>query len=289
MAGRQEIPIFFDAAGEELFGIFTEPVGQANGTAVLSLWGAGGFPSVGKNQTRIRLAQGLAQHGFHVLRIDYRGIGESGGEPREVDFSQPWVDDAIGAVQWLTGRGFERILIAGLCFGARTALAAADRIPGLAGLALVAPPVGDTHHVEAILDNSLKWYLRRAASPRALRRLFIGEQGARRRRTLRARLTRRSRPTAGASPRLLGELASVLAADVPVLMLYGREDDFYPAFEGARGGELGRLLEQVDDLATVQVVDHHLGGMSSLEAQQTFLDSVISWTTSVAADGLRLD
>ncbi|MGH9244217.1 MAG: alpha/beta hydrolase [Acidimicrobiales bacterium] len=292
---RNETPVFFDADGDDLFGIFTEPEPgtSTNGPAVLALWGAGGFPTFGKNQVRRRLAHRLAEQGFASLRIDYRGIGESGGDGREVDMADPWVDDALGAVRWLEGRGFERVAIIGMCFGGRTALAAADRVPELAGLALVAAPVGQVDHGAAILERPASWYLNRAFSPGSLRLLIGGPQAKRRRRLLVARLgrllrrgTAQPQESAAAGSELLGPLESVLRADVPVLFLYGRTDDFYPDFERARSGVLGRILDGAGrDTAFVRIVDHHIDGLPSVDSQEAFVDTVIEWVSR----GFRLD
>ncbi|HEX2699664.1 MAG TPA: alpha/beta fold hydrolase [Acidimicrobiales bacterium] len=289
VTSRQESPVIFEAAGEDLFGIFTRPL-VSNGTAVLALWGAGGFPTFGKNQVRIRLARQLAENGFHVLRADYRGVGESGGESRDVDLSKPWIDDALGAVRWLESQGFERIAIVGNCFGSRTGLAAASSIPGLVGLALVAAPVSEADHREAILGHSLSWYLKRARSMRTLRLLVSGGLAKRVRSVLKAKVRRSVRPSKAAdapasgtaSEQYLQPLEGVLARRIPVLLLYGRGDDFYPEFERAMDGPLGRMLDGAGDLVTLRVVDDRIGGMASIEAQNTFLETVTAWLDRVA-------
>ena len=79
-----------DVTDEDLVGILTAPNGNANGAAVLSLWGGGGVPAFGKNQARVRLSRELAARGFHALRFSYTGVGESGGLVRDPDIGNEW-------------------------------------------------------------------------------------------------------------------------------------------------------------------------------------------------------
>jgi len=288
-----ETPIYFDAGGDDLFGIFTRPDVEPNGIAVLTIFGAGPFPTLGKNQARVRLARGLAGLGYHALRIDYRGIGESGGEAREPKLSELWIEDVRGAIGWLTAQGFDRILIVGVCFGARTALAMLDEIPGLVGMAMVAPPVGEANHRESIIAQPISWYLKRALSPSAVR-LVIGSDASAKRR--RATLTARARRAVGreetpnatpkaahASPQFLEPMAALLGSRTPVLLLYGRGDDFFASFERSLDGRLGRLIEEAGSTMTLHVAEEPLAGLGSIETQDMVLDEVLDFARKVAA------
>lgn len=306
---RLETPIYFDAAGSDLFGVFTRPDGDANGMAVLTLFGAGPFPTLGKNQVRVRLARQLAEQGYHVLRIDYRGIGESGGEPRVPTLEELWVDDALGAIRWLKAQGFDQILVIGVCFGARTALVIAPEIPHVAGMVLIAPPVGEANHRETIIAQPWSWYLKRAMSANTVRLLVGTDATARRRRgTLKARARRaviRSDSSnklpqrAHASPQFLEPMAEVLASGAPVLLLYGRGDDFFASFESSLQGRLGRLIDAAPNV-TVRITDESLAGLSSIETQDLVLKEMTDFARTVAHSardapraeargGLRLD
>jgi pimeloyl-ACP methyl ester carboxylesterase len=307
VTSRNEVPVVFDAGDEQLFGMFTVPPDHAKRCAVVTLWGAGGFPSFGRNQIRMRFARELAARGFHSLRVDYRGIGESGGQPREPDLHELWTDDALGAARWLEERGL-RIVIVGVCFGARTALAAGPDLPGLTGLVLVAPPLGEAGHREAILEQPLTWYLRRALTRGGLRRI-VGRGGAatRRRHAVKAKIRRIGQPrTSGkgpspseASPQFLTQIEWAVRARIPLLILFGTSDDFFAQFERACNGPLGRLLEEAGPRASVHTSEHHMGGLASVEAQTEFLTIVTDWIESLGLDadmttpkgdiGLRLD
>jgi alpha/beta superfamily hydrolase len=275
-------PVFIPAGSEDLFGVFTRASRSRGDVAVLVLPGGGSDPTFGKNQVRRRLALELAERGFHVLRISYRGVAESGGAMREIDFGNPWTEDALAAIRWLESQGLERIVIIGQCFGGRTAVAAAKGVRQLVGLALVAPPIRDVSHAEAILRRPFSWYLRKAASPRSLRAL-VGRGSRRRRKTIRAKLLRtlkghrRAPRQGGASLGFRDALEGVIAARTPVLFLYGSTDDFYPDFDVVRAGPMARMIERSGDLVTVQVVDARFGGMQRLSTQDLFVNNLVSW------------
>jgi alpha/beta superfamily hydrolase len=281
-------PVFIPAGREDLFAIFTPAARSSNGVAVLALPGGGSDPTFGKNQVRRRLAMELADRGFSVLRINFRGVAESSGAMREVDFGDPWTEDAVAAVRWLEARGFHRIVIIGQCFGGRTAVATARHVGHLLGLALVGPPVRDVTHGEAILRRPLSWYLRRAISPRSLRLLIRSDGAKRRRQAVKAKLLRvltgARRPRhAGASLVFVDALKAVLDARIPVLLLYGSTDDFYPDFEFVRTGPLAGTIAAAGDVVTMELVDARFGGMHSLSTQEIFVDSLVSWIDALVA------
>ena len=283
-------PVFIPAEREDLFGIFTRPSRSANGVAVLALPGGGSDPTFGKNQVRRRLALELADRGFSVLRMNYRGVAESGGAMREVDFGDPWTEDAIAAVRWLEAGGFDRIVIIGQCFGGRTAVATARHVRHLMGLALVGPPVRDVTHNEAILRRPLSWYLRRAISPRSLRLLFRSGGAQRRRQAVKTKIVRTVTGAgpprqAGASLVFVDALKGALERRIPVLLLYGSTDDFYPDFEFVRTGPLAGVIADAGDLVDVQVVDARFGGMHNLSTQEIFVDSLVSWIDALVPTG----
>ncbi len=283
---QDSTPVFLPTSTEDIFAIFTRPASEPNGIAVLVLPGGGGEPTFGKNQVRRRLAGALAARGFHVLRIDYRGVAESGGAMRKVDFEDPWTEDALTAVRWLESQGFARIAIIGQCFGGRTALASADKVSGLMGLALVAPPIRDVTHGEAILRRPLSWYVKKAASPRSAARLVGGRGAQRRRNTIKARLQRvitpdRTARPAGTSAVFLDALQAVLRRRIPVLFLYGSSDEFYPDFDFVRAGPMARIMESSGDLVTMQLVDARFGGMQTVPTQDIFVSNLVSWLDAV--------
>lgn len=87
----------------------------------------------------LRLREGLVAEGWAVLRFNFRGIGESEGEPAD---GIPEVADAEGAVESARSRwsGLP-VAIGGWSFGAAVALRVAVRQDDIAACAVVAPAV----------------------------------------------------------------------------------------------------------------------------------------------------
>ncbi len=74
----------------------------------------------------VRLASLLAAEGFHVLRFDYYGCGDSLGESEEGSLSE-WISDISTAINELkNGTGVSHICLIGLRMGASMSLLAAE-------------------------------------------------------------------------------------------------------------------------------------------------------------------
>ena len=94
-----ETPFFFDGNGYRLFGVVHDPEVEANSRGFVfchpfaeeKLW---------THRVFVNFARSLAQKGYHVLRFDYMGHGDSEGE-----FSDSSVEtrlaDIHSAVVWL--------------------------------------------------------------------------------------------------------------------------------------------------------------------------------------------
>ena len=74
-----------------------------------------------------QLAERLAERGAHVLRFDYRGTGDSAGDP-QIGSLDRWADDVQEAVEELRAlAGVSRVSVVGLRLGAAVACRAAAR------------------------------------------------------------------------------------------------------------------------------------------------------------------
>jgi pimeloyl-ACP methyl ester carboxylesterase len=75
-------------------------------------------------------ARALAAHGFHVLALDFRGVGRSHG-PGQADFdSAPFQKDVIAAVRYLKAQGAVAVSVVGGSFGGGAAGDASIEWPG---------------------------------------------------------------------------------------------------------------------------------------------------------------
>lgn len=126
----------FQCEGDGLLGILHAPAGTAQAPGVLIIVGGPQY-RVGSHRQFTLLARGLAARGHAVMRFDYRGMGDSDGEPRnfeELDADiRSAIDEFLGQVP-----GLGAVVLWGLCDGATAALLAADH-PAVKGLVLANP------------------------------------------------------------------------------------------------------------------------------------------------------
>ena len=83
------------------------------------------------------LARAFADAGLSVLMIDLRGHGISGAARLTYGASERF--DVLGAVDWLRGRGHQRIGLLGASMGAATSMFAAADDPGVAAVVADSP------------------------------------------------------------------------------------------------------------------------------------------------------
>jgi pimeloyl-ACP methyl ester carboxylesterase len=288
---RAETPLFFPAGEETLFGVLTTPPGRANGLAALTLPGAWYGTSTGRNRLLVRMCRRLAGAGFHALRFDYRGVGESTGSIEAFRLEEPLVEDLDGAVRALEARGLTGLVLVGVCFGGRTALLGSPRVADLRAVVLVSPPLGRGAKGRGPAGESSIWtLLRRALRVNVLKGLFdphVRRLYARVARKQWRRLRRKLRPQRTgpdpredprwATPEVLRPLEALVARRVPVLMAFGEDDIGYADFLRAGKGRFGELLERAGSLVQVEVLKGPLRGFARVEMQDLLIDRVVGW------------
>ncbi len=133
-----EKALVFHAAGESLLGIVALPDTAAD-CGVLLVVGGPQY-RVGSHRQFLLLSRRLASEGYPVLRFDYRGMGDSGGEMRDFEAVSEDIGAAIDALLRDCPK-VRRVVLWGLCDAASAALlyvqASGDR--RVAGLALLNP------------------------------------------------------------------------------------------------------------------------------------------------------
>jgi fermentation-respiration switch protein FrsA (DUF1100 family) len=142
--------VTFPSGGETLAGTLFTPTGPTDGR-LPAVVVAGGQTCV-KEQMAERYAGRLATHGYAALALDFRGFGESSGQPRDYESPSRKVEDLHGALTFLAGQpGLDPDRLAALGIGVGAGYvaveAAADR--RVRALALVAPGLQDPEIVEA--------------------------------------------------------------------------------------------------------------------------------------------
>ena len=147
-----EMPRLIECQGSRMIGILAvprdpEPIG------VMIIVGGPQYRA-GSHRQFTLLARRLAEHGFPVLRFDYRGMGDSEGEMRGFDAVG---DDIRAALDSLVSEvsGLRGVVLWGLCDAASAALFHAATDDRVTGLVLLNPWV----HTEAgSAKTLLKYY-----------------------------------------------------------------------------------------------------------------------------------
>jgi alpha-beta hydrolase superfamily lysophospholipase len=124
----REVPVAIQS-GASVFGIVTEPDQSEKRRRAVILLNTGVDYHMGVSRTYVTLARDWARSGYHVLRMDLTGIGDSGtapGQQRDVVYSAAALDDVRAAVEFMRNRfGVNSVTLAGVCSGAYHSLRAA--------------------------------------------------------------------------------------------------------------------------------------------------------------------
>ncbi|MFP4056078.1 MAG: alpha/beta fold hydrolase [Candidatus Brocadiia bacterium] len=134
-----ERPVTFRKDGR-LVGILHEPEGQARGAGVVFIHGWSGYRA-GPHRMFVEAARRLCAQGYHALRFDLRGRGDSEGQVAATDLDG-MVDDARAARRFL----LQETAVAatywlGICSGGNVALGAASLEKDVDGLVLWSTPL----------------------------------------------------------------------------------------------------------------------------------------------------
>lgn len=166
-----------------------------------------GFAAHRRKPSYARLADRLAAHA-HVLAIDLRGHGASGGEST---FGNREELDVRAAVAWLRERGHRRVVVVGASMGATSvlhALATGTRVE--AAVVVSAPATIDEDPASEIMQRLKRLW--ESPVSRAGMRWAIG-----------VRVVHPSRWQPPGHPR---DLATHV--DVPLLVVHGEDDAYFP-------------------------------------------------------------
>jgi pimeloyl-ACP methyl ester carboxylesterase len=113
-----------------------------------------------------KLASSLGREGFHVLRFDYFGTGNSAGEPDEARV-EDWLSDiGTAAAELADLADVRRISLVGLRLGAALAAIATQRGCEVADLVLWEPVMDGASHIRELRQGQReKWAMTNNAPP----------------------------------------------------------------------------------------------------------------------------
>jgi uncharacterized protein len=169
---EEERFIVFDCAGSRCIGVLSGAMRTGASPAIGVVIVVGGPQyRVGSHRQFALLARALARAGIPALRFDYRGMGDSEGEPRTFDTIDTDIAAAVDALCREVGP--TRVVLWGLCDGASAAFMYARIDPRVAGVAALNPWA---RSVQGEASTRLKhYYLQRLCSADFWRKVLSGQ------------------------------------------------------------------------------------------------------------------
>jgi len=274
-------------AGRPLVGVLHRPeheVSRSDLPVVLML-NAGILHRVGPNRLYVTAARELAQRGFHVLRFDLWGIGDS-QDSGVSSGGGTFRDDTRAAMDEISRLlGTERFMLSGICMGAKIALDVASKDSRVESLMLM----------EGIYIKSAAYHVRRILDLNKWRRILTGESELVRK--IRSRIFRRAAgknqkaaapaTTSGGSRSVLlleesderhmkVKLQTVLARGTKVLLAFRNGNEISYNYRLRRTGDeiTGTGLPSGLDVSFIPFADHTFTPVIS---QQLLMDVLVKW------------
>lgn len=228
---------------------------------------------VGSHRQFTRLARDLAGAGFATLRFDYRGMGDSEGEPRTFESVDDDIRAAVDALQRETG--LSSIVLWGLCDGASAALMFAASDARVAGVVAVNPWA----RTEATVATTRlrHYYAARLAAPDFWRKLVRGRFDWRTSaRDLSSAVRNVAAPGQRAAPFQERMHRGWRALRVPVLFVLSERDFTAREFEAwVHGDDERRALLASATVMAVAAADHTFSGA---EPRGAMTRATLDWT-----------
>lgn len=160
----------FSCDGAQLVGITHLPE-HSSGVGVLVITGGPQY-RVGSHRQFVLLGRRLASEGIPAMRFDYRGMGDSGGNPVDFENCEPDIRSAIDAF-FKKAPGLQQVVLWGLCDAASVAMMYAAGDARVRGLVVLNPWVRtEAGKAQTLLKH---YYVRRLLSTEFWRDLVGGK------------------------------------------------------------------------------------------------------------------
>lgn len=167
---------FTGAEGQNLSGALDLPDGPVSSYALF----AHCFTCTKSSLAAVRLSKALMALGYGVMRFDFTGLGQSGGDFADSNFSGS-IADLIAAADAMREAGRPPALLIGHSLGGAAVLAAAAHVPEVKAVATIGAPA-DVQHVTRLFADDLDTLQREGEAevriggrPFRLRRAFIDD------------------------------------------------------------------------------------------------------------------
>ena len=149
--------LYFHSQGYRVLGVLHSPdQTPARPGGLVFLHGWAGY-RIGPHQMFTKMARRATDEGFHCLRFDFRGRGDSEGDANRTTLST-MIQDALAAAEMLCAdTGLERIALIGDCSGSEVAIGAGTLDPRIDSLLLWSAPIvgGARDQAEAAKRRSI--------------------------------------------------------------------------------------------------------------------------------------
>jgi len=281
---RAEVPVAWPTPAGTLFGILT-PEAAAGGVRKPHCVVLFTRPRSHRNRMWVEAARRLAVRGFAAFRFDYHGTGDSEGETAFLDPNRPYEDDVAAVLRMLRERfGYERFLVVGACFDARTALSAFARHGAIVdGMVFFAAPVmeldtlvkahadkKDWKHLVRALGNPENWRALGSVERWKYMGTVVGRVaggGAR-------EGFRNDTPLADS---FVEHFRGLVGSGARALFIYGDADAEYVSFQVALGTVFPRLAPAERARLEVEVWPGDVHGFLNLPLQRRSLERALEW------------
>ena len=150
-------PFFFGTSQKPLFGLYHPPNGGSSRVGGIVLCYPFGLEYLRVHRSFRELANRLAGVGFHALRFDYYGSGDSGGESESADAAQ-WMEDISAAIEEVRETsGSPRVSLLGVRLGAALCALAGSRRDDIERLVLWDPVVKGSEYLRDLGERHTEW------------------------------------------------------------------------------------------------------------------------------------
>jgi pimeloyl-ACP methyl ester carboxylesterase len=158
------VPLYFGTSSARLFGVYHPAESAQRRSCGIVICPPFGHEYIRAHRLLRQLAVQLSHSGFHVLRFDYLGCGDSAGEPQAGSPSQ-WMADIATAIDELRDTSeVRRVGLIGLRLGATLAVGAAERRDDVEAVVLWDPILDGGRHLEDLQLLQRSWLKDRPGS-----------------------------------------------------------------------------------------------------------------------------
>jgi uncharacterized protein len=150
-------PFFFGTSQKQLFGVYHAPEARAARQSAILLCQPLGHEYLRAHRAFRNLAVALAGQGCHVLRFDYFGCGDSGGDGEQATIDQCLSDLSAAVEELKDTSGVPKVSLVGLRLGATLAALTASRRPDIDRIVLWDPVLDGQAYLDDLRDLHASW------------------------------------------------------------------------------------------------------------------------------------